>query len=395
MGMSASGTGAVLPPVGSKDQPPLSGKPSPAACAVAEKGEGQWLVVGKGRGKCQAAGPQSPEGPRTKGTNSPTPFINVKGDAPASPKRTTEASPKRLTEARKNPEPSADKIEKIKKLKEKLDNQKRSQKPSEKIVTSSTPSPSSPDKSSSSIPSSPVPKMKISPAPPSKLPPLSRDPSPFRTLYTPDHTPCPSPSLTPSPSPSPSPRKSEMPPPSKRPRSPSAEALERRKKRNSLPYQSGEDVCRISPAQAERCKAYGNRIKELRYLLSAKHINDQNIEDPRNFPKAQRVLTVIRLGTGTRQPWAMVEEALKSFKNIMPPLAIIENDLLNKLKQFCSGRAPVLVHPSLYRALKLTFPWDVGGLSADGSVKNEMGQGSMGEAVGILSPSMFKPASQP
>ena len=143
-------------------------------------------------------------------------------------------------------------------------------------------------------------------------------------------------------------------------------------------------------------KPYSNRIKELRYLLSAKHINDQDIEDPRNFPKAQRVLTVIRLGTGTRQTWAMVEEALKSFnKYHASSCHNCKMILLNKLKQFCSGRAPVLVHPSLYRALKLTFPWDVGGLSADGSVKTEMGQGSMGEAVGILSPSMFKPASQP
>lgn len=48
------------------------------------------------------------------------------------------------------------------------------------------------------------------------------------------------------------------------------------------------------------------------------------------------------------------------------------------------------VHLSLYRALKLTFPWDIGGISHDGTIKTSIGIGSMGKAVGVLTPTMFK-----
>lgn len=63
-------------------------------------------------------------------------------------------------------------------------------------------------------------------------------------------------------------------------------------------------------------------------------------------------------------------ETIKSFK-IASPTAIVKNGEINKLKQFCSGRIPVLVHPSLYRALKLRS-WDISGLFHDDTTKNEM-----------------------
>lgn len=90
----------------------------------------------------------------------------------------------------------------------------------------------------------------------------------------------------------------------------------------------------------------------------------------------------------------MLEEAITSF-NMTPPIAITESDTLRKMNCFCAGRVPVFVHPSLYRALKLTFPWDIGGISQDGTINTEMGHGSMGEAVGILTPAMFKAGKQP
>lgn len=65
-----------------------------------------------------------------------------------------------------------------------------------------------------------------------------------------------------------------------------------------------------------------------------------------------------------------------------------------KVSQFCSGWVPVFVHPSLYRVLKLTFPWDIGSLTIDGHIKNEMGQVSMGEAVSLLTPTIFKAGGQ-
>lgn len=49
---------------------------------------------------------------------------------------------------------------------------------------------------------------------------------------------------------------------------------------------------------------------------------------------------------------------------------------------------------SPYIGMKLTIPWDIGGIAIDGHVRSEIGQESMGEAVGILSPTMFKAGGQ-
>lgn len=84
---------------------------------------------------------------------------------------------------------------------------------------------------------------------------------------------------------------------------------------------------------------------------------------------------------------------MKSCK-LWPPIAILEDEKLNKLKQFSSGRAPVLGHPSLYSALKLTYPWGIGGISSDVTIKTEMGQESI-EAVDVLTLTMFKPDTHP
>lgn len=52
-------------------------------------------------------------------------------------------------------------------------------------------------------------------------------------------------------------------------------------------------------------------------------------------------------------------------------LAVIDNPETKKFKQFCSGKVPFFAHPSLYRALKLTYLWDISGLSLDGSIKTD------------------------
>lgn len=118
-----------------------------------------------------------------------------------------------------------------------------------------------------------------------------------------------------------------------------------------------------------------------------------DVEDPHNFPKAKRVLTVIRSGVAGKQIWAMMAEANETFGSF-PPMACFEDEVVKKLHQYCSGRFPVFVHPSLYRALKLTFSLDIDGLSPDGTIKTKMGTGSMGEAVGVLTPSMFNAREQ-
>ena len=75
------------------------------------------------------------------------------------------------------------------------------------------------------------------------------------------------------------------------------------------------------------------------------------------------------------------------------PISIIRDD-----SDSCKGliwRVPVVLHPSLYRAVKLTFPRDIGGLAHDRAITNEMATGSMSQTVGVLTPVMFSPGTQP
>ena len=136
----------------------------------------------------------------------------------------------------------------------------------------------------------------------------------------------------------------------------------------------------------------GRSLRAL-YNFKLSGVVRKDVEDPSNFPSAKRLLTVVRTGTGTRQVWAMLREANESF-NMSPPLATWDNPTLNKLHQFCSGRDPVLIHPSLYRAVKLTFPKYIGGLSHAERIKTEMGQDPMGPAIAVLSPGMFGSVTQ-
>ena len=54
-----------------------------------------------------------------------------------------------------------------------------------------------------------------------------------------------------------------------------------------------------------------------------------------------------------------------------------------------------MLHPSLYRAVKLTFLRDIRGLAHDKAITNEMATGSMSQTVGVLTPAMFSPGNQP
>ena len=52
----------------------------------------------------------------------------------------------------------------------------------------------------------------------------------------------------------------------------------------------------------------------------------------------------------------------------------------------------IYVHLCFYRSLKLRYPLDVGGISKDGQVTNELGSGSLRQAVAILTPDDLRPA---
>lgn len=85
-------------------------------------------------------------------------------------------------------------------------------------------------------------------------------------------------------------------------------------------------------------------------------------------------------------------EAREAFPNIR--ILELENSTLKKLRHFCSGRVPVLLHPSLYRAVKLIYPTDVGGIVLDGRITTELGTGSLGQSVGVLTNVDFHPVCE-
>lgn len=151
---------------------------------------------------------------------------------------------------------------------------------------------------------------------------------------------------------------------------------------------------RVSVEQAEKALALAKKSKDLKYLLNFKMINGKDVKNPRNFPKAKRILTVIRSSSGARQIWGIPQEANDAFSLCPPPPAYFDDRNVKRLQQYCAGRLPLFVHPSLYRALKLTFPLDIGGLSPDNTVRIEMGTGSIGQDVGVLSSAMFNAEEQ-
>lgn len=61
-----------------------------------------------------------------------------------------------------------------------------------------------------------------------------------------------------------------------------------------------------------------------------------------------------------------------------PLIAILENEDTKELKQLFSGKVTDLVHPSLYRVLKLIYLCDIDGLTYDGTIKTMIIQVSMG-----------------
>lgn len=67
---------------------------------------------------------------------------------------------------------------------------------------------------------------------------------------------------------------------------------------------------------------------------------------------------------------------------------------LRKLEKLCAGRDLVILHPSLCRVLKLTYPTDIGSIFKDSRITNEIETGSLGQSVGILSAADFWPVCE-
>ena len=97
----------------------------------------------------------------------------------------------------------------------------------------------------------------------------------------------------------------------------------------------------------------------LKPLRSFKKINNKDITNPYIFKDAPMLTTFVRTaGNRTKELWNFIDEASRA--DVM--LANTKNAMLKKMLPFCSGRVPILVHPSFYRSLKLRYPMDVGEL---------------------------------
>ena len=100
-----------------------------------------------------------------------------------------------------------------------------------------------------------------------------------------------------------------------------------------------------------------------------KHIQHKKISNLYLFYSAPIVTTFVHsAGTHMKGVWHLTEKA--SWADIW--LAEIEHSSLKKALSFYSGWVPIYVYPSFYRALKLKYPLDVGGVSRDGQFTTEL-----------------------
>ena len=161
------------------------------------------------------------------------------------------------------------------------------------------------------------------------------------------------------------------------------------KKKQELTIGQMQRAAALCSAELEAVGDFQLR-KALKPLARLEKINDLKVSNPANFRSAAMVTTFVRsAGDRTKGVWQFLSTVCQTDTGIK--LAELEHSSLKKCITYCSGRVPILVHPSLYRALKLKFPIDVGGITRDNRVTTELGTGSLRQAVGILTPKDFRP----
>lgn len=156
-----------------------------------------------------------------------------------------------------------------------------------------------------------------------------------------------------------------------------------------MKYFPGPDlICKVDRKERERDLSTHRRAR-LGPLFKLTSVDGQSVEDPRNFPKAHGITTCIRDSGRNLKVWYFLEEC----KDVFPDIRVFETGTpeLKKLSHFCAESVPVVLHPSVYRAAKLTFPMDVGRIVPGGRMTTELGTGSLGHSVGVLSPADFRP----
>ena len=164
---------------------------------------------------------------------------------------------------------------------------------------------------------------------------------------------------------------------------------EKRKHTQELTIGQMQRAAALCSAELEAVGDFQLR-KALKPLARLEKIHDLKVSNPTNFRSAAMVTTFVRsAGDRTKGVWKYLSTVCQTDTGIK--LAELEHSSLKKCITYCAGRVPILVHPSLYRALKLKFPIDVGGITRDNRVTTELGTGSLRQAVGILTPKDFRP----
>ena len=126
------------------------------------------------------------------------------------------------------------------------------------------------------------------------------------------------------------------------------EVPKHQKKKEKPRHHSGTNICRVDEGALYRLyKVQPQLLKDLRVLHNFKEVNGRNVEDPKNFPHAW-ITTVIDKGRGSEGVMKMLGEANEALGSI----SYFIDDLI--LCKGYVGRVSVVLHPSLYRALKKT-----------------------------------------
>ena len=161
-----------------------------------------------------------------------------------------------------------------------------------------------------------------------------------------------------------------------------------------FPFQTGRNICKVDRRLKYEWTAISREALKplLDFTSIGKGDSAKNVENPLLFRDAPSLITTVRVSkeSGGRKPevWTMLDAAQDAFSDLK--LFEEEDPSLESLAARCRDRVPIYVHPSFYRALKLTYPYDVGGLVRDGRFTKIHARGIMARLVGVLSAADFQ-----
>lgn len=145
----------------------------------------------------------------------------------------------------------------------------------------------------------------------------------------------------------------------------------RYKKENQTHFQHwGIHVLNIQRTRRKGCITFGENKTSENVIKFEKKKQFRCIKPEKTFPKQKELWLFWYLVCLDKKYGQWLKRQI-IFWNVTP-ITCFDNNSVKNLNQYCSGRPSLYVHPSLYRALKLTLPLDIGGLFLEGLIKNEM-----------------------